>query len=109
MVRVDFSDADRKWREEYERIRTLPFRALRAGKNAARLERRSSTYQNRTGQLRGGTEAQLNGGHLGFTVYVMQGAFYGVFVQARGFSDFTDIGDDAMAAMGAIVTGSAGG
>lgn len=108
MITVDFSDAERKWREEYENIRTMPFRALRAGKNAARLEQRSSTYQNRTGQLRGGTEAQLNGGHLGFTVYVMQGAFYGVFVQARGFSDFTAIGDDAMGAMGAVVTGQRG-
>lgn len=107
-VTVDGSDAQAKWREDYEHIRTLPFRALRLAKDAAQRERTSSTYQNRTGLLRGETGAELKGGHLGFRIYLHQGAPYGVFVQARGFSHFTEIGDETMEALARLMTGNAG-
>lgn len=63
--------------------------ALAIAEEAAGLELSSKTYQRRTGTLEDGTEAVMaSRSEDGWTVVLKQGAFYGVYVQARGFSDF---------------------
>lgn len=91
MVSVDISGGSAKTEAGIKRIEKLPFQALAIAKNAGKREQRESTYRNRTGVLRGDTGAELYGGHLGFRIRLHQGAFYGVFVQARGYSDFEGV------------------
>lgn len=52
----------------------------------------TKTYQNRTGKLAGGTEARLyTYSSDSFKIEVQQGAEYGRFVQARGYSKFDSL------------------
>lgn len=60
---------------------------------AADLELASKSYQRRTGTLEDGTEALMSSRSAdGFTVVLQVGAFYGVYVQALGYSDFDQWG-----------------
>lgn len=67
----------------------LPDDVLSICQEAADLELASKSYQRRTGTLEDGTEATMaTRTEAGFTVVLRQGAFYGVYVQALGYSDF---------------------
>jgi len=88
-VSVSIRDVLRAERIAERELARLADDALAICQEAAGLELASKSYQNRTGVLAGGTEAVMVGRSAdGFTVVLKQGAFYGVYVQARGYSDF---------------------
>ena len=104
LVEIDTSGLRRAGRDFERQLAALGRDVLAVCQDAAEQEKTTSTYQNRTGVLRGKTAAVASSmSRNGWVIVLRMGAFYGVFVQLRGFSDFTEIGNATIRKVDALV------
>jgi hypothetical protein len=86
-------------------------KALKIAEAAAAEELATKTYQDRTRRLRENTKATLEGTPDNWTIHLDMGAaevMYGVYVQARGFSNFDQIAIGAAMDIDALIRRSVG-
>jgi len=96
-VRVS-SNVPRRTSAFVRRMSAMPAEALAIAEEAAELERSSHAYTNRTGNLEAETQAEVVHGPDPLMIVLRQGnedVFYGGYVQALGYSDFTALADYA--------------
>jgi hypothetical protein len=89
------SDVEAQTRFAIRELERMGDKALSIAHAAAREEVSTKTYQDRTGDLRANTEALQEIQGDDWTVHLDMGSStiqYGIFVQNRGFSNFTQIG-----------------
>ncbi len=89
-VRLKLGPVRRLTRRAEREFARLGPDCARIAEEAADLEKATKTYQRRTGTLEDGTEATFTPEAGGWTIVLKQGAFYGVYVQALGYSEFED-------------------
>jgi hypothetical protein len=99
LVTIDISGVQRLTRLAEQEFDDLGQDVDAIAQEAAQQELATKRYQRRTGDLEDGTEATFQRESGGWTVVLKQGMFYGVFVQALGYSDFEQIAEAAQSAI----------
>lgn len=89
MPEIDTSDLDAWAKRGISAYRRVGQRGLRLVEQGAQELRATDSYQNRTGNLRGGTQAILvEDGATTITVSLEMDEHYASYVIARGYSNF---------------------